>query len=94
MPGKGNDSETACTMSLAFFLGKWTSTDKQRHGNQIVLPTNLHESIIKLAHDQPLARHLGTEKKTPKKSILRSFYWPGISHEVSDNCSSLDVRWC
>lgn len=89
---KAVSTETACTIPLAFYWEngilkrKWTSANQQKQGYQIVLPKNLRQSIIKLAHDQPLAGHLGTEKT--KERILRSFYWPGMFHEISDYCSS------
>lgn len=61
---KAVSTETACTIPLAFYWEngilkrKWTSANQQKQGYQIVLPKNLRQSIIKLAHDQPLAGHL------------------------------------
>lgn len=92
---KAVSTETACTIPLAFYWEngilkrKWTSANQQKQGYQIVLPKTLRQSIIKLAHNQPLAGHLGTEKT--KERILKSFYWPGMFHEISDYCSSCDV---
>lgn len=66
---------------------KWTSKDKVWH--QVVLPACLRNSVIKLAHDQPLAGHLGVEKT--KERILKAFYWPGIFRNVSEYCASCDT---
>ncbi|XP_062594943.1 uncharacterized protein LOC134256302, partial [Saccostrea cucullata] len=44
---------------------------------------------MKLAHDQPIAGHLGTEKT--KQRILASFYWPGLFQDVSDYCAECDT---
>ncbi|XP_062569214.1 uncharacterized protein LOC134231291 [Saccostrea cucullata] len=92
---KAVDYNTAQDSPPAFYYEneilkrKWKTKDGLREGNQIVLPTSLRKSILELAHDQPFAGHLGTEKT--KERILRSFYWPGLFADVSEYCSSCDV---
>lgn len=68
---------------------KWTSPDNTKVWHQVVLPACLRESVIKLAHNQPLAGHLGVEKT--KERLLRAFYWPGIFRNVSEHCSTCDT---
>ena len=68
---------------------KWTSADNAKVWYQVVLPACLREKVIQLAHDQPLAGHLGVEKT--KERILRSFYWPGIFRNVSEHCAACDT---
>ncbi|XP_033112261.1 uncharacterized protein LOC117113126 [Anneissia japonica] len=52
--------------------------------DQIVVPSECRLSILQLAHDAPLAGHLGVEKT--KDRILQHFYWPGIFKDVSEHC--------
>jgi hypothetical protein len=92
---KAVNARSALDMPLAFYWEngilkrKWKSQDGNRQRDQIVLSTNLHKTIIELAHDLPLAGHLGTEKT--KERILRSYYCPGLFREVNEYCSSCDV---
>ena len=51
---------------------------------QLVLPTACRPAVMKLAHDMPMAGHLGKMKMA--KRILRRFYWPGIFGDVARHC--------
>ena len=51
---------------------------------QLVLPSSCRKSVIQLAHDIPLAGHLGRHKTTER--ILQRFYWPGLYRDVRDHC--------
>ncbi len=53
---------------------------------QIVLPEKYHRRVIKLAHDIPLAGHLGREKTTHR--ILRRFYWPTLFQDERNYCQT------
>ena len=53
---------------------------------QLVLPREYRKKVLELAHDIPLAGHLGT-KKTQSR-ILQRFFWPGVSHDVKEYCRS------
>ena len=55
---------------------------------QIVLPRGYRDRVIKLAHDIPLAGHLGQEKTT--RRILRRFYWPTLFQDVRRHCQSCE----
>jgi len=68
---------------------KWTAADTVSVYHQVVLPECLRDSVIKLAHDQPLAGHLGVEKT--KERIMKAFYWPGIFRNVSEHCMACDT---
>ena len=61
--------------------GSNASTEVQ----QLVLPTQCRKSVIEVAHDIPMAGHLGRRKTIGR--ILQRFYWPGIYRDVSDHCS-------
>ena len=53
---------------------------------QLVLPTELRPTVLKLAHDVPMAGHLGKKKTTDR--ILNRFYWPGLFRDVEEHCRS------
>ena len=49
---------------------------------QLVLPKHCRGSVLKLAHDVPLASHLGREKTG--RRLLRRFYWPTLFKDVAE----------
>ncbi|KAK3102478.1 hypothetical protein FSP39_011646 [Pinctada imbricata] len=57
--------------------------------NQLVVPKQYRQTVMKLAHDCILSGHLGTKKTTDR--VLSSFYWPGIQSDISRYCKSCDV---
>ena len=50
---------------------------------QLVVPARLRPPILRLAHNIPMAGHLG-KKKTADR-ILARFYWPGVYREVEEH---------
>lgn len=62
---------------------------KSKVGNriyQIVLPENLRNTVLDMAHNIPLAGHLGNKKT--RERILQNFFWPGIFIDVARYCRS------
>ena len=57
--------------------------------DQLVVPQEYRIEIIELAHGSKLSAHLGSTRTT--KKILRDFYWPGVSKDVSAFCKSCEV---
>ena len=55
---------------------------------QLVVPTSLRENLLRLAHDTPMAGHLGTKKTLDR--LWRHFYWPGICSTVRRWCASCE----
>ncbi|CAG2248608.1 unnamed protein product [Mytilus edulis] len=55
-------------------MRRWKKPNGTKTRNSSVLPSRLRKAVIKIAHDQPMAGHLGIEKT--KERILASFYWP------------------
>lgn len=53
---------------------------------QIVIPSPYRAEILNMAHDNPLAGHLGVRKTYDR--ILRHFFWPGLKRDVSRYCRS------
>ncbi|GBM97791.1 Retrovirus-related Pol polyprotein from transposon 297 [Araneus ventricosus] len=53
---------------------------------QLVLPKCKRDEVLKVAHEIPLAGHLG-EQKT-KQLIKYSFFWPEIKKDVKEFCQT------
>ncbi|GBL92132.1 Retrovirus-related Pol polyprotein from transposon 297 [Araneus ventricosus] len=53
---------------------------------QVVLPKCKRDEVLRVAHEIPLAGHLG-EQET-KQSIKYSFFWPGINKDVREFCQT------
>ena len=68
---------------------KWQFDDQSRSGIQVVLPKQLRNIVVTLAHDRPLAGHLCVAKT--KQRVLRSFYWPGVFRDAQNYCISCDT---
>jgi len=56
---------------------------------RIVLPTKLRQKIMNLAHDIPMAGHLGHKKTLDR--IRLHFVWPGITKDVREYCNTCDI---
>lgn len=56
---------------------------------QIVLPTTYRMPVLKLAHENIMAGHLGVTKTV--RRISKYFFWPGLRSSVVNFCRSCDV---
>ena len=54
--------------------------------HQIVVPKSYRQEILSMAHETPLAGHMGVTKTCQK--ILNHFYWPGLRKDVVEFCKS------
>lgn len=66
--------------SLLFHIDEVNGHRRQ----QLVLPSDRREEVLRLAHDSEWAGHLG-ERKTLQR-IKSSSYWPGISSDMKRYC--------
>ena len=57
--------------------------------SQVVVPKVYREEILRLAHDTPMAGHLGVTKTRAR--IWNDFAWPGICGDVRRYCASCDI---
>ena len=55
---------------------------------QLVLPRECRESVMKIAHSVPMARHLGRDKTV--QQILQRFYWPSVHQDLARFCRTCD----
>ena len=72
-------------------MRKWSPLDtpaseEWRVVSQIVVPEKYQMDVLYLAHEAPMASHLGVNKTYHK--ILQHFYWPGLKKDVKLFCRS------
>ena len=56
---------------------------------QLVLPSQCRGAVLRLAHEVPMAGHLGVTKT--KDRVLQRYYWPGVFKDVAQYCRSCEV---
>ena len=56
--------------------------------DQIVLPPSYRAEVLRLAHDVPMAGHLGRERTLTR--LRRRFWWPGIVADVTEYCRTCE----
>ena len=56
---------------------------------QLLVPINLREYVLRIAHDSVLAGHQGVRKT--KSKVLKEFLWPGVQGDVARFCRSCDI---
>ncbi|XP_069106410.1 uncharacterized protein [Argopecten irradians] len=68
---------------------------KQKRGElieeirQIAVPQTYREQVMSLAHESIVGGHLGVQKTIDR--ISTSFYWPGMTSDVTRYCQSCDI---
>ena len=62
------------------------ASDEWQVVHQIVVPKVYHKEVISIAHDSPMAGHLGVRKTHDR--ILSHFWWPTLRKDVSEYCRS------
>ena len=62
------------------------ASDEWQVVHQIVVPKVYHREVINIAHDCPMARHLGVRKTHDR--ILNHFWWLTLRKDVSEYCRS------
>ena len=53
---------------------------------QIVVPEMYRRDILKMAHDMPMAGHMGVERTLQR--IRKRFWWPGVAKDVKNYVQS------
>ncbi|XP_040070203.1 uncharacterized protein LOC115319763 [Ixodes scapularis] len=56
---------------------------------QLVVPSDLRDFVLKMAHEGILAGHQGIKRTTDR--ILEEFYWPGVQGDVTRFVKSCDT---
>ena len=60
-----------------------------KEATQLVLPKECQDVVLKLAHEVPMAWHLGVTKT--KNRILERYCWPGVFKDVAHYCQSCEL---
>ncbi|KAL5516790.1 hypothetical protein EMCRGX_G002203 [Ephydatia muelleri] len=89
--GAGELQETHYYRSEGLLYRQWIprGCNAELAVDQLVLPTQCRKAVLQLAHEVPIAGHLGKHKTA--KRILRRFYWPTLYKDVEDFCRSCQV---
>ena len=66
------------------WMRKWQPREDTQEYQQIVLPKQYRNQVLKLAHSLPIAGHLGQEKTI--KRLLKRFYWPTLFRDTKEYC--------
>ena len=67
---------------------RWV-TYGQKEFEQLVLPKQLRRTLLELAHEIPLAGHLGKEKIC--RRVLRRLYWSNVFGDVEEFCRTCAI---
>ena len=57
--------------------------------HQLVVPSTLRVTVLKMAHDMPMAGHQGCNRT--RERVWQEFYWPGLCGDVRRYCRSCDT---
>lgn len=66
---------------------RWVPRGRDREEmsvEQLVLPQQCRETVMRLAHSIPLAGHLGKNKTISR--VLQRFYWPTVYRDIAKFC--------
>ena len=88
------------TMSRAYYLDdgvlmrRWVPPRESPSNtwmacSQIVAPSTIRQRLLLIAHDTPLAGHVGIRKTL--SLLTRHFYWPGIQKDVANYCKTCET---
>ena len=56
---------------------------------QVIVPKPLIPTVLKVAHDAPMAGHMGVERT--KERVRQDFYWPCMHKDIKLHCKTCDV---
>ena len=89
--GAGELQETHYYLSDGLLYRQWIPRGRNEElaEDQLVLPTQCQKAVLQLAHEVPIAGHLGKHKSS--KRILHRFHWPTLYKDVEDFCRSCQV---
>lgn len=56
---------------------------------RLVIPRDLREELLKVAHENPFSGHFSTMKTATR--LQRDFYWPRLTDDVRNHCTSCTI---
>lgn len=72
----------------ALLYREYSGADKVDH-RQLVVPSEFRGEVMRLAHDAPMAGHLGGRRT--RSRIWNEFYWPGMCPDIRRYVASCDA---
>ena len=86
--GESNAAGDGFYRKEGIFYRKWTppGRDESLEVHQLVLPLQCRRAVLHLAHQIPLAGHLGKSKTADR--VRQRFYWPTLFQDVEELCRS------
>ena len=85
--GDGSSSGKGFFYRNGLLLRRWmpvVESEEDQVVEQLVLPQACRVTVMKLAHNIPMAGHLGKTKTVSR--ILQRFYWPSLHCDVAKFC--------
>ena len=90
---KDSESGTKFARKAGLLYRIWKPKGVKKGGaqecEQLVLPAPCRSVVLRLAHEVPMAGHLGVTKT--KDRVLQRYYWPGIFKDVAQYCRTCEV---
>ncbi len=86
------DSRIAYYCDNGVLMRKWKPEDDYsdcREVHQVVLPAAYRPQVLKLAHENVLAGHLGINKTFHR--ITKYFFWPGCKSSIAEFCRTCGI---
>ena len=85
---------TCFYIKAGVLMRKWRPStaspeDEWQVSHQIVVPKCYRGEVLHIAHESPLAGHLGINKTCHR--VLSHFYWPGLRKDVIKLCKTCHV---
>ena len=56
---------------------------------QLVIPSSLIRTVLTIAHETPMAGHMGVRRTIDR--VIQTFYWPGVTSSVRKFCRECDA---
>src|SRR6266568_2251767 len=87
----GRHSTVSCIVKKDLLYRKYESPKHKRGEvfSQVMVPTSLRKTVMKLAHSSVMGGHLGTRKTYDR--IFSHFFWSGLTSDVRRFCQSCDI---
>jgi len=85
--GGSNTAGTGFFYQDGVIYRRWVPREQyetERAVEQLVLPQKCRPTVLQLAHDIPLAGHMGKDKTAQR--VLQCFYWPTLFRNVANYC--------
>ena len=88
----GNEEDkTHYFLDKGLLYRRWIPKDRgpEYSVDQLVLPFQCQKAVLQLAHEVPIAGHLGKQKTS--RRIMQRFYWPSLYRDVADFCKCCQI---